>query len=86
MKPTEKEKVGYLQLKVGENYGNCIYTTATGGNLLYKAIKNKTLNLSRFSPRITLGNSFEVINIIGKFLKENNIEYYRGSSRHEVID
>lgn len=86
MKSTDKSSKDYLKLIVGDNDGNCIYTSAKGGNLIYKSIKNKTLDLSKFSPRIKLGNSFEAVNIIREFLKSNNIEYYIGPSQHQIYD
>lgn len=80
-KPVDRESIEYLQFEIGGNSVNCIYTSAEGGNLIYKAIKDKTLDFSEFSSTIHERDSFKAIRKITALLIENDVEYKIGPSR-----
>lgn len=63
-------KLDGVRIEVARNWGNCIYTSRKGGNLIYLALKNKEIVASKYR-----GDSFKVIAQMTELLKKNNIEY-----------
>ena len=65
------EKTGNVRIKVGDNYGNCLYTSCKGGNTVYLAIKNE--NPIPYSSRGK--ETFELLAKMRGVLDKASIEY-----------
>lgn len=65
------EKTGQVRVKVGDNYGNCLYTSCKGGNMIYLAMKNETP-----VPNNSRGHeTFELLAKMREVLDKAGIEY-----------
>ena len=69
----KREDVGYAVIEVCNNYGNILYTTAEGGNILYKAIINNKIKINKNKGSIS--RSFDILSQLRDILNENKIEY-----------
>lgn len=65
------EKTGNVRMKVGDNYGNCLYTSRDGGNMIYRAIKDETpISYSSRDKK-----TFELLAKMREVLDKAGIEY-----------
>jgi hypothetical protein len=67
-------KADMIQIELNGNWGNKVYTTRRGMNLLYKAIKNKTLIITRINDICKFIESSGEEVQVGRYLNE----YYKG--------
>lgn len=65
------EKTGRVRMTVGDNYGNRLYTSRDGGNLVYLSIKNEApVPYNSRGPR-----TFEILNKMMEVLDKAGIAY-----------
>ena len=69
----KRDEPGYAVIEVCNNYGNKIFTTAEGGNILYKALVSGKINIDKNKGSIS--RSFDILSQLRHILIENNIEY-----------